>query len=63
MISGSANASGAAWQDSFVLAQRGLVSVAEGVRLLREAPLFALGRAADAVRRRLHPDGVVTYIV
>jgi len=25
-----------------------------GVRLLREAPLFELGRAADAVRRRLH---------
>ena len=41
----------------------GPVSVAEGVRLLREAPLFELGRAADAVRRRLHPDGVVTYIV
>ena len=25
--------------------------------------MFELGRAADAVRRRLHPDGVVTYIV
>ncbi len=38
-------------------------TVAEGARLLREAPLFALGRAADAVRRRLHPDNAVTYIV
>jgi cyclic dehypoxanthinyl futalosine synthase len=41
----------------------GAPTVAEGARLLREAPLLALGRAADAVRRRLHPDGVVTYIV
>ncbi|MBI5906033.1 MAG: dehypoxanthine futalosine cyclase [Deltaproteobacteria bacterium] len=39
------------------------VSVADGARLLREAPLFELGRAADAVRRRLHPEPVVTYIV
>jgi len=35
----------------------------EIARLLREAPLFELGRAADAVRRSLHPDGAVTYIV
>lgn len=39
------------------------VDAAEGALLLREAPLFALGRAADEVRRRLHPDGVVTYVV
>jgi cyclic dehypoxanthinyl futalosine synthase len=39
------------------------VTVKEGARLLREAPLFELGRTADAVRRRMHPDGVVTYIV
>jgi cyclic dehypoxanthinyl futalosine synthase len=39
------------------------VTVGEGARLLRETPLFELGRAADAVRRRLHPDDVVTYIV
>ena len=44
-------------------ARRSGATVAEGARLLREAPLFDLGRAADAVRRRLHPDGVVTYIV
>ena len=41
----------------------GVLTVAEGARLLREEPLFALGRAADAVRRRLHPDGTVTYIL
>jgi cyclic dehypoxanthinyl futalosine synthase len=39
------------------------LSGAEGARLLREAPLFDLGLAADAVRRRKHPHGVVTYIV
>jgi cyclic dehypoxanthinyl futalosine synthase len=52
-----------AWEEAFAKAERGPVRVEEGVRLLREAPLFGLGRAADDVRRRLHPDGVVTYIV
>jgi cyclic dehypoxanthinyl futalosine synthase len=35
----------------------------EAVWLLQDAPLFALGRAADEVRRRLHPDGTVSYVV
>ncbi|WP_394821912.1 cyclic dehypoxanthinyl futalosine synthase [Pendulispora albinea] len=39
------------------------LNAAEGERLLHEAPLFELGLAADAVRRRKHPHGVVTYIV
>lgn len=39
------------------------LSAAEGVRLLREASMFELGFAADAVRQRKHPKGVVTYIV
>ena len=39
------------------------LSAAEGERLLREGSFFELGLAADAVRRRKHPDGVVTYIV
>ncbi len=39
------------------------LSAAEGERLLAEATLFDLGLAADAVRKRKHPDGVVTYIV
>jgi cyclic dehypoxanthinyl futalosine synthase len=39
------------------------LSAAEGERLLREASLFDLGIAADAVRRRKHPEDVVTYIV
>jgi cyclic dehypoxanthinyl futalosine synthase len=47
-----------------VRAAEGLrLSAAEGERLLREASLFDLGLAADAVRRRKHPDDVVTYIV
>ncbi len=39
------------------------LSAAEGERLIGEAELFDLGLAADAVRRRKHPEGVVTYIV
>jgi cyclic dehypoxanthinyl futalosine synthase len=39
------------------------LSAAEGERLLAEGTLFDLGLAADAVRKRKHPDGVVTYIV
>ena len=39
------------------------LSAAEGERLLAEGSLFDLGLAADAIRRRKHPDGVVTYIV
>jgi cyclic dehypoxanthinyl futalosine synthase len=57
------NAPATGWQEAFARAERGSATVEEGARLLREAPLFELGRAADAVRRRLHPDGVATYIV
>ena len=39
------------------------LSAAEGARLLREGSFFELGLAADAVRTRKHPQGVVTYIV
>jgi cyclic dehypoxanthinyl futalosine synthase len=39
------------------------MSAADGERLLREGSFFELGLAADAVRRRKHPTGVVTYIV
>ncbi|MDF2692727.1 MAG: Menaquinone via futalosine step 3, partial [Labilithrix sp.] len=39
------------------------ISASDGVRLLREGTFFELGLAADAVRRRKHPKGVVTYIV
>ena len=35
----------------------------EGVALLRDADLLELGLLADGVRQRLHPEGVVTYII
>jgi cyclic dehypoxanthinyl futalosine synthase len=44
-------------------AEGGRLSGEEAERLYAEAPLFELGLAADEVRRRRHPDGVVTYIV
>jgi cyclic dehypoxanthinyl futalosine synthase len=52
------------WEDTLseVLEGRRPTEV-EAVWLLQDAPLFALGKAADAVRRRLHPEGVVTYVV
>src|SRR2546423_6884552 len=36
---------------------------AEGVALLRDGELLELGALADSVRRRLHPEPVVTYII
>ena len=39
------------------------LSAAEGTRLIREGSFFELGLAADAIRQRKHPKGVVTYIV
>ena len=39
------------------------LSASEGETLAADASLFDLGLAADAVRRRKHPRGVVTYIV
>jgi len=41
----------------------GRVSAAEALALYREAPTLLLGRLADAIRRRKHPEGVVTYII
>jgi cyclic dehypoxanthinyl futalosine synthase len=39
------------------------LSASEGERLATEASLFDLGLAADTVRKRKHPNDVVTYIV
>lgn len=39
------------------------ISVAEGTKLLEDAPLAELGAAADERRHQLHPAGQVTYIV
>ncbi len=47
--------------DKVLAGQR--LSREEGVRLLRDGELLELGRLADIVRRRLHPEPVVTYII
>src|ERR687897_2083201 len=39
------------------------LSRTEGIALLRGADLLELGMLADAVRQRLHPEGLVTYII
>ena len=41
----------------------GRVSAAEALVLYREAPTHVLGRLADTIRLRKHPEGVVTYII
>lgn len=35
----------------------------EGLKLLKKAGLLELGRMADGMRKRLHPEGVVTFVV
>jgi len=39
------------------------LSSADALELYRHAPTALLGRLADDARRRMHPDGVVTYII
>jgi cyclic dehypoxanthinyl futalosine synthase len=39
------------------------VSADEALELYTHAPTASLGRLADAVRRRKHPEGAVTYII
>ena len=39
------------------------VSAAEALDLYRHAPTALLGRLADGIRARKHPDGLVTYII
>jgi cyclic dehypoxanthinyl futalosine synthase len=52
------------WQGALENASAGRAATfEEAVLLLREAPLFAIGRAADGIRRGLHPEGDVGYVV
>jgi len=44
-------------------ADGGRITPEEALLLYTEAPFHALGEAADAVRRRRHPHGVVTYLI
>lgn len=41
----------------------GRITPAEALALYVDAPLHALGSAADAVRRRRYPDGIATYLI
>ena len=51
--------------DSIVakVAQGGRVSAVEALELYRDAPTHVLGRLADNIRLRKHPERVVTYII
>jgi cyclic dehypoxanthinyl futalosine synthase len=40
-----------------------MITRAEAIELLESDDLIGIGMAADAVRRRLHPEGVVSYII
>jgi cyclic dehypoxanthinyl futalosine synthase len=44
-------------------ADGGRITPAEALLLYTDAPLHALGRAADTVRRRRYPDNIATYII
>jgi cyclic dehypoxanthinyl futalosine synthase len=44
-------------------ASGGRITPDEALLLYTDAPLHALGRAADTVRRRRYPDNVATYII
>lgn len=35
----------------------------EGLRLLKKADLLGLGGMADGMRKSLHPEGIVTFII
>jgi cyclic dehypoxanthinyl futalosine synthase len=41
----------------------GRLTAEEALSIYRSAPTWWLGRAADSVRGRKHPEGVVTYII
>ena len=39
------------------------ISKQEALEMFRSDDLVGIGMEADAVRRKLHPDGIVTYII
>src|SRR5690349_2757345 len=41
----------------------GMMTRQEAMELFRSDDLIGIGMAADAVRRKLHPDGIVSYII
>ena len=44
-------------------ADGGRITPDEALQLYTDAPLHALGQAADTVRRRRYPDDIATYII
>ena len=40
-----------------------MMTRAEAIDLYRSDDLIGIGMAADEVRRKLHPDGIVSYII
>jgi cyclic dehypoxanthinyl futalosine synthase len=44
-------------------ADGGRITAEEALLIYTDAPLHALGEAADAVRRRRYPDNIVTYLI
>ena len=44
-------------------ADGGRITPEEALLIYTDAPLHPLGEAADAVRRRRYPDGIVTYLI
>ena len=44
-------------------ADGGRITPEEALLLYTDSPFHALGEAADAVRRRRYPDGIVTYLI
>jgi cyclic dehypoxanthinyl futalosine synthase len=45
------------------IADQQRITLAEGIALLRHADLLTLGELAGSVRKRLHPERIVTFIV
>lgn len=41
----------------------GRVSKRQALQMLKEASLYELGREADNIRKTLHPEGVVTFVI
>jgi cyclic dehypoxanthinyl futalosine synthase len=39
------------------------LSLAEGVRVYNDGDLLQLGRAADLIRRRMHPENLATFVI
>jgi cyclic dehypoxanthinyl futalosine synthase len=40
-----------------------MMTRAEAIEMFQSDDLIGIGMAADAIRRKLHPEGVVSYII